>query len=405
MIIPRHVFEPYNGANAKDAPPNLKPVGTGPFRVVEFKNEDILIIGGDAVTTIKIVYERNPLFRDADKVFFSRVELQGGGGDALVAARATKDGLTDYAWNLVLGGDLLDQMEATGKARAIISFGSFTERIMLNFTDPNRETADGERSSTQFPHPFLTDPRVRQAIALAVDKGAIAQLWGRGGRATNNLLVSPPSYASPNTTAEFNLQKAAALLDQAGWRDTNGDKIRDKDGEKLSLSYQTSINPARQQTQEIVKRALESIGFEVELQKIDSSIFLGPVGDNTNTRRHFYTDLEQYAFSNKSPDPGAYMAAWTCAEIAQKANQWSRGNWGRYCNPEYDALYQKSTTEMDPARRQQLFIQMNDLLVKDVALIPLVHQAEVSGVSLSLEGLDITPWDVEVWNIKDWRRK
>ena len=81
------------------------------------------------------------------------------------------------------------------------------------------------------------------------------------------------------------------------------DGVREKDGVKLSLVFQTSVNSVRQQTQGIVKAALESVGFEIELKIIDSSIYFGPVGDNTNTRRHFYADLEEYAFGGRSPDP------------------------------------------------------------------------------------------------------
>jgi peptide/nickel transport system substrate-binding protein len=246
---------------------------------------------------------------------------------------------------------------------------------------------------------------VRQAIAYSIDRQAITRLYGRGGLATTNLLVSPTIYQSPNTRAEFNLKKAAGLLESAGWSDSDGDGIRDKDGRKLSLVFQTSINPVRQQTQEIVAEALRLIGFEVELKNIDSSIFFGPVGENTNTRRHFYADLEEFAYSNKSPDPGAYMQGWTCSEIAQQANNWATANWARYCNPAYDRLYQQSMTEMDSAKRRRLFIQMNDILIDDVAVIPLVHLVDFSGVSKSLRGIDLNPWDVEVWNIKDWRRK
>ena len=59
---------------------------------------------------------------------------------------------------------------------------------------------------------------------------------------------------------------------------------------------------------------------------------------------------------------------------------------------------------MNPEERLQLFIQMNDLLIEDVALIPLVHRARVIGVNATLEGVDLTPWDADLWNIKDWRR-
>jgi len=404
MIIPRHVFEPYNGPNADEAPANLIAVGTGPYYVKDFKEEDILIIGEDIVSTIKISYEPNPYFREPDKPYFSKVELQGGGGDAIIAAQAVQKGLVDYAWNLQVEDEALAQLEAGGKGQVVDLLGAWVERIMINFTDPNKATESGELSSTRFPHPFLTDKRVRQAIAYSIDRQAIAKLYGRGGRATINLLVSPTIYQSPNSRAEFNLKRAAALLEDAGWSDTDGDGIRDKDGRKLSIVFQTSINPVRQQTQEIVGKALRSIGFEVELKNIDSSIFFGPVGENTNTRRHFYADFEEFAYSNKSPDPGAYMKGWTCSEIAKQANKWATANWARYCNPVYDSLYQQSMTELDPAKRRLLFIQMNDILIEDVAVIPLVHLVDFSGVSRSLKGVDLNPWDVEVWNIKDWRR-
>ncbi len=405
LIIPRHIFKAYNGPNAQKAPANLVPIGTGPYRGVAFNTKDILIIGEDIVNMIKIIYEPNPFFREADKPFFSRVELQGG-GDAAVAARAVlQDGLADFAFNMQVDAKTLAQLEAMGQGKMISPLMDYVERIMINFSDPNRETENGERSSEQFPHPFFSDKRVRQALAYAIDRDAIAGLYRLTGRLTTNLLVSPSIYNSPNTSYEFNLEKAAALLDKAGWVDSDGDGVREKDGVKLSLVFQTSVNSVRQRTQGIVKAALESVGFEVELKIIDSSIYFGPVGDNTNTRRHFYADLEEYAFGGRSPDPGAYMQTWTCNEVAQQANNWSLGNWGRYCNPAYDALYRQSTTEMNPEKRRQLIIQMNDMLIEDVALIPMVQRGIPFGVSNTLEGVNITPWDTEVWNIKDWRRK
>jgi peptide/nickel transport system substrate-binding protein len=167
--------------------------------------------------------------------------------------------------------------------------------------------------------------------------------------------------------------------------------------------FLTSINPVRQGAQEIVRDALESIGVAVELKSVDSSVFLGPPGESTNTRRQFYADLEEFAFSNKTPDPIAYLAGWTCDQIAQAENNWSKPNWARYCNPEFDALYERARTEMDPEARLDLFIRMNDLLVGDVALIPLVHLSLVSAVRSTVEGVAITPWDADTWNIADWR--
>ncbi len=405
MIIPRHLFQDYNGPNWQEAPANLLAVGTGAYRVAEFIEEDILIIGEDVVSTVKIIYEPNPYFREEGRPFFHRVELRGG-GDAKVAAKAVlNEGTVDYAWNLQVAIEALEELEAEGKGILYVPPTAWTERVMINFADPNQEKASGERASTDFPHPFLSDKRVREALALAVDRAAITKLYGKTGRLATNLLISPQIYASPTTTWSYDLEKAAALMEEAGWRDEDGDGVRSKDGQRLSIVFQTSVNSVRQETQEIIKAALESIGFEVELKIIDSSIYFGPVGDNTNTRRHFYADLEEFAFSNKSPDPGAYLKAWTCGEAAQMSNNWSAANWSRYCNPAYDALYAQSTKELDPDKRRKLIIAMNDLLIEDVAVIPMVERALAFGIGKSLKGVEPTPWDVDVWNIKDWRRK
>ena len=401
MIIPRHLFEAYNGPNAVDAPANLKGMGTGPYFVSEFRNEDVLIIGGNAVTTNKIIYEINPYYRDPNKPFFSKVELNGG-GDLDTAVEAGKEGLADYVWNIAVSEERLVDAESAGKVLAVVVPSSFVERIMFNFSDPNKETPDGERTNKQYPHPILSDLAVRQAISMAIDRDAIAAPYGRGGEFTTNILADPPVYASANNLIEYNPQKAAELLEGAGWVDTNGDGIREKDGIELRLTFQTSIQSLRQKTQEQVKKDLEAIGFVIELKQIDSSIFFGPVKDTTDTRRQFYADLEEFAYSNKSPDPTAYMAGWTCDQIAQKENEWSLPNWSRYCNPKFDELFQQAATELDQNRRAELFVQMNELLIQDAAVIPLVALTTPVLISKDLKGYDFTAWDSDPWNIQNW---
>ncbi|OUL19584.1 peptide ABC transporter substrate-binding protein [Nostoc sp. RF31YmG] len=393
-ILPRHIFEKYNGSNAREAPANLLPVGTGPYKVVDFKPGDI------------VVYEANSFFREANKPFFKRVELKGG-GDATSAARAVlQTGDVDFAWNLQVEAPILKQLEAAGKGRVDISFGSFLERIAINHTDPNKETKDGERSSIEFPHPFFKDLKVRQAFNYAIDRETInQQLYGQTGRSVTNIVVAPAIYNSPNTKYEFDLKKAAALLDEAGWKDSNGNGIRDKNGVELKILFQTSVNPVRQKTQEIVKQSLTSIGVGVELKSIDSSIFFSSDPANPDTLARFQADLQMFSGGNSNPDPGTYLKAWTCDEIPQKKNNWSKPNSSRYCNPEYDKLWQQSNTELNPEKRRQLFIQMNDLLIKEQAVIPLISRANVNGVSNRITGIDVTPWDDRTWNIKDWQLK
>ncbi|WP_413167200.1 peptide ABC transporter substrate-binding protein [Capilliphycus salinus ALCB114379] len=393
MILPEHIFAEYNGANIREAPANQKPIGTGPYQVVEFKPGDI------------IIYEPNSNYWDEGKPYFERIELKGG-GDAVSAARAVlQTGDADYAYNLQVEANILKQLEGAGKGKVVANFGPYVERIMINFTDPNKATAEGERSSVEFPHPFFSDKKVRQAFNLAVDRDTISnQLYGPTGRPTPQLLVAPQTYQSDKISSEFNLEKAASLLDEAGWKDSNNNGIRDKNGVEMQVVFQTSVNPVRQKTQEIVKQALESIGVGVELKSIDASVFFSGDPANTDTLNHFYADLQMFNTGNDSPDPQAHMKWWTCEEIAQKSNNWQKPNYARYCNPEYDQLWQQASTELDPQKRAELFRKMDELLQADFAVIPLVDRANTQGVSNRLSGVQPSPWDANTWDIKNWQR-
>ncbi|MGK7938447.1 MAG: peptide ABC transporter substrate-binding protein [Xenococcaceae cyanobacterium] len=392
-ILPKHIFEDYNGANVREAPANLMPIGTGPYKVVEFKPGDI------------VVYEPNPEFPSADRLAFERVELKGG-GDATSAARAVlQTGDADFANNLQVEAPVLKQLEAGGKGQVVSNPGAGMERLMLNQTDPNKATESGERSSLKFPHPFLTNTKVRQALSLAVDRDTIAeQLYGVTGEPTANFLVTPPEFVSPNTSYEFNLEKAATLLDQSGWKDTNGNGIRDRNGVEMNILFQTSVNPLRQKTQEIIKQAWQSLGVGVELKSIDASIFFSSDPASNDTVEHFYADVQMFSRYVSMPDPLVYMQTLTCQEIPQKANGWVGDNASRYCNPEYDQMWLKAKTELDREKRKQIFVQMNDLLINKAQVIPIIHRSEVIGVGNNLAGLDMTPWDTVTWNIMNWHR-
>ncbi|EKU97268.1 ABC-type dipeptide transport system, periplasmic component [Leptolyngbya sp. PCC 7375] len=391
MILPAHAFEDFNGANVRSAPANLQPIGTGPYQVITFKPGDV------------VVYEPNPHYRDS--VSFERVELKGG-GDAASAARAVmQTGDADFAYNIQVEAPILKQLETGGQGQFVSSFGSQVERILFNFTDPNQVAASGERSNIEFPHPFFTDAKVRQAFSLAIDRDTIAkQLYGPAGQGTVNFLVSPEVYRSPNTSYAFDLGQANQLLDETGWMDSNGDGTRDRNGTEMQVLFVTSVNPVRQKTQEIIKQNLAAIGIGTELRSLDPAVYFAGDPASEDTVEHFYADLQMFATGNTNPDPGAYLRTYICDEASQKANNWSGRNYSRYCNPQYDALWQQSTTELDPAKRAELLIQMNDILIEDYAVLPIVHRANIDAVSNRLTGIDVTPWDLHTWNIGEWQR-
>jgi peptide/nickel transport system substrate-binding protein len=405
LIIPRHIFEGDDNPYTCETSDIDSVVGTGPYRLLACNPEEVLFLGNELVQTIRLIYEPNPFFREPDNPYFKRLELLGGGTVNEAARRVLQVGDIDFAWNLQLDGETLADYSLGGRGQVITNFGSRVERLQINHTDPNSQTETGERSNLQFEHPFLTDPLVQQALTLAIDRERIAAYYGPTGGTTSNILVSPANMASPNTSFSFDLDAAAALLEQAGWVDTDGDGIRDKDGVEMSVTLQTTVSPLRQAAQAVVKENLESIGFEVIIKIIDGATFGNRAPENTNSAFHFYADLQMAFFGNRSPDPASYLNQWTCDQIPQEENGWSGLNIERWCNADYDALLAQAAVEIDPETRADLFIQMNDMLVNEVVMIPLVHLGIAGGVSNDLQGVDLTPWDVDVWNIKDWRRE
>lgn len=391
MILPRHGYQAYPGEQARQAPANLLPIGTGPYRVTQFKPGDV------------VLYEANPYFREAKNLAFQRLELKGG-GDAMSAARAVlQTGDADFAFNLQVEGPLLDNLQQSGRGRVVSHFGSLGERIIFNLTNPR--PASGPASNFPDPHPFLQDPKVRQALTMAIDRETIAkQLYGLTGRVATNLLLAPAEYVSSQTQYRFDLDQAAALLVQAGWRDSDGNGIRDKQGVELKLVFQTSVNPLRQKTQQIIKQGLQSIGVGVELKAVDPSAMFSSDPANPDTLERFSADLLLFTTGNTNPDPSKYMQTFTCSTIPQAKNNWIGDNFGRYCNAEYDRRWQQASQERNLPRRQQRFIQLNDQLVNHFIAVPLVHRADVVAVNTQLQGVALTPWDRNTWNIKDWRR-
>jgi peptide/nickel transport system substrate-binding protein len=388
MIVPKHLFEKFKGATSRDAPTNLSPVGTGPYQFVDFRPGD-LVRG-------KI----NPNYHIANRPYFDAIEMKGG-GDAVSAARAVlQTGEYDFAWNMQVEDELLKRLEAGGKGHVEIFASGNIEHIELNNTDPNKEV-DGERSSAKTTHPFLGDPAVRQAFNLLVDRQSVQQyIYGRTGVATANIVNNPQPFVSKDTSFEFNIDKAIGILDQAGWK-PGSDGIREKNGVKLKVIYQTSINAPRQKTQQIVKQACEKTGIDVEIKAVPASVFFSSDVGNPDTYTKFYTDIQMLTTTMSQPDPREFMRQFLSQEVANKDNKWQGRNITRWRNPDYDKLYDESEHETDPVKRAALFIQMNDMVIKDVVVIPVVYRPSVAAVSNKLHVL-LSGWDSYLWNLYDW---
>jgi peptide/nickel transport system substrate-binding protein len=396
-ILQKDQYKGCLGAKAATCDADRKPIGTGPYKVRDFKGSDV------------VTYDLNENFRDPNKPFFKSVTFKGGGEPEAAARAVFQTGDIDYAWNLQVDANTLRTLATSSQSGSLVTaLGSSVERVELNFSNPAVSLGE-KRGEPDTKHPFFTDKAVRRAIAMATNRDAIAQrLYGDGvfGKSTCNVLASPDLLSSPNTKSfdvcEFDLTASNAELDQAGWI-KGADGVRAKSGVKLAILFQTNVNARRENTQLILEKDWESVGFQVELRSEPFSTFF--LGSSPGGANRFWADAQMYA-DGGDPDPTAYLTgSWSTGQIASKANNWLLGNRGRYSNKDFDALVTQLRTETDPAKRADIARQANDLLIQDVAVIPLVQRAAVtSGIAKSLRGVDPSPWDSEMYNVADWRK-
>jgi peptide/nickel transport system substrate-binding protein len=391
MLIPKHLFEAYRGAKSREAPTNLKPVGTGPYRFADFKP-------GDMVRGMLFTGYHMP-----NRPYFDSIEMKGG-GDAVSAARAViQTGEFDFGWNMQVEDEILKRLEAGGKGGIAITHGANIEHIQLNFSDPWKEV-DGERAHAKTPHPVFSDAAVRQALNLLVDRAAIHEhIYGRTGLATSNFLNNPRRVRSENTTWEFSVDKANQVLDKAGWK-RGPDGIRAKDSRKLKFVYQSSVNQPRQKTQQIVKQACQKAGIDLELKAVTASVFFSSDVANPDTYTKFYCDMQMYTTTMPQPDPERFMNQFTSWEIATKANKWQGRNITRWSNEEYDKTFRAAESELDPVKRAAMFIRMNDLVIENQVVIPVAYRPRIAAIKRGLH-VFLSGWDLDFGNLNDWYRE
>lgn len=390
MIIPMHLFQDYKGAKSREAPANLKPVGTGPYKFADFKPGDIL------------TGERFADYHVKNQPHFDTVEIKGG-GDAVSAARAVlQTGEFDYAWNMQVEDEVLKRMETGGRGRVLTVPSGNIEFIILNTTDPWTEV-DGERSSVKTKHPTLSDPKVRQAINLLLDRDSVQKfIYGRGGTATASFVNNPKMFKSPNLKYEFSIDKANKILDEAGYK-RGADGIREKDGKKLKYVFQTSINAPRQKTQAIIKQACQRAGIDLELKSVTASVFFSSDVANPDTYTKLYVDMEMYTTTQSSPDPERFLNQFTSWEIATKENKWLGRNVSRYSDPEADKAYRAAQKELDPEKRADLLIKVNEIFCEANVILPLLSRNRVAVAANNLVP-NYSGWDSDTWSVASWYR-
>jgi peptide/nickel transport system substrate-binding protein len=203
-------------------------------------------------------------------------------------------------------------------------------------------------------NPLFQDKRVRQAFTHAINREEIVQyvLYGLGAVATgpfpNHLW-----YCNPNVKPlPYDPQKARQILSEAGWKDTNGDGILDRDGKPFKFTLITnSGNDTRRDVGVLVQRQLREIGIDVTFELYEWSVFL----KNFVNAKHFDACVLGWSLS---VDPDAYEI-WHSSQIERGFNFIS------YQNPEVDRLWEEGRKEYDVEKRKQIYWRIHELIADD----------------------------------------
>jgi peptide/nickel transport system substrate-binding protein len=250
-------------------------------------------------------------------------------------------------------------------------------------------------------HPAMLDVRVRQAIAMAIDREGINRdlLLGLTQPPASFWDALPYYNDPPVENYPYDPEQANQLLDQAGWIDSNGDGTRDKDGVELELDYGTNIREIRQDVQAVIQQQLAAVGIKVNILSSDDNIFFASYGEGGPAATGEY-DIMEWSDAPLFPDPDIYY--WLCSEIPSDEYP-SGSNWFFICDEELDALIQLQSTQVDPAERQQTISQINQIFHDQVYWLGLWQDPDTWIVSPRLTNVSfsgVTPlssiaeWDI-----------
>ncbi len=399
-IIPAHYWDNDPTNTAKNDEFMVKPLGTGPFVLESFDIND------------QATFIANENYREPNKPAFAKVNIKGGGDPAAAARAVLQTGEYDFGWNVQIEPALVNELVNDNSAGFLEAQpGTNVERMTIQFADPHTEV-NGQRAQKDTPNPVMGDKAMRQAINLCVPRQLISdEFYGLDQPPTANILDGLEDFSSPNTTWEFNPEKAAQILEEAGW--VLDGEYRAKDGVKARVLLGTTVNAVRQKCQAVIQQACKQAGIEVQLEQVDAGIFFDAGVGNDQNLTHHYWDLAMWATNATSILPITYLEGWTAGpdgeNIPQAENDFVGGNISRYINPDYDAKFATFNEQRTMEDAFQVLIDLNDILIEDVAVIPMIIRAgDTYGISRTLqeENIAIGPgFELTYWNIANWNRK
>lgn len=382
FVLPKHILQPVFDAEGTldNAEWNRAPtVGVGPFVFEEFESGSHLS------------FVANPNWFEPPTV--QRVFIQIVPDDAAQEAAIIAG---DVDLGLFLSSDQIERLEAGGDVKVVAVQSGYDEGWFLNLREG-------------LAHPAMLDKNVRLALALATDRFTIVRdlLIEDLNPVNATFWSNNPPYAS--TTLEpypYDPDRAMALLDEAGWTDSDGDGIRDKmiDGEKvdLVLRYVTTTRELRKNVQAVVAQQWEAVGIKADLRNIEADQFFAGYADQGPVAIGDFDVAEWSDLPTSFPDPDA-SEKWRCADIPTDENPTGQ-NQGGYCNPEFDRLLEEQSGITDADARIAVYEQIQQIMYDDVAYIGMWLDPDLWSINQRVQGVSIggvNPfWNVTTWNLK-----
>jgi peptide/nickel transport system substrate-binding protein len=323
-------------------------VGSGPFVIAEYERGQFVRM------------ERNPYWNGPQPHFDELIYRILKNEDA--EAEALKQGEIDFAY--FDSANVYNSLEGEPNiARHVGTVPSFDE-IAVN-TGSAFQQSDPPFEPHGDGHPALQDPTVRRAIRMAIDSQEIVDRVLFGYSEPGTTVVPPVSVAGARWVPEddevipFDLEGANQLLEEAGYRDTDGDGVREmpNGGEPLVFRYYTQTNDQNTiKTAPFVQGWLEDIGIQTEITAMSS----GRLTDEINAGTY---DLFHWGWL-PDPDPDSLLKYWTCVERPPDAQTYGNND-AYYCNPEYDRIYEESRTTLDTDQRMDLVHELQRIFYED----------------------------------------
>ncbi len=370
--LPKHVLQSVfeSEGNIDLAAWNRAPeVGSGPFTFVEWQDGSLM----------RFVKNEN-WFGDEpaiDEIFIRFVPDDA----TVVAALVTED--TDVGTFIAYGD--VPALEESGLINVELVPSGYNEGWFFNVSP---ETA----------HPAMLDVNVRKAVVMGVNRDQINTDLNLGITYTAASFWENSPYARPDAAPlPYEPEMAAQLLDEAGWVDSDGDGIRDKDGIPLELRLVTNQRQIRVDVQVVAQQQLAEIGVALTLENYPSEVFFGSYIDDAPTARGRY-DIQEFSSSTNFPDPSS--TRWTCSQIPTDDSPDGINDQG-YCNPEFDALLAQSDSTTDIEARIELFHQMDQIVTDEVIWAGIWYDPDLWAINARFENTRVSGAD-PFWNIANW---